>query len=131
MFPVRVSTRQNREKKLYAFCKRTQYYGVDITVLRKLRGSPLRDDFIDGIQHRVRRGIDVVVRGRNSRTETQGIVGFTGQYSAQDRIVIHVCHGFVFRLENGGSVEYIQSDNLYMPHHFRVYCRFQCFPLKQ
>lgn len=119
MFPIGNPAGKVREKTLHDNGQCAQYYRMGSTLLGQLFGVPVRVVVADGVQHGIRRGRDVFVRGRDIRAEAQRVVGLVGEHGIPVRLVVHIRDGFVFPLEDRGSAEHVLPDRLRMPRCFR------------
>jgi len=112
---------------VHDFCQRPQYFWMDITVLHTLHSFTLLVHRADGLEHRIQRSPDIVVRRRNNRTETQGVDGFIGVYLVYVWNIVDLPFGIFIRMENRRIAEYTLSDHVYMPCHFGTNQYYICY----
>lgn len=88
-----------------------------IALFHTLPDVTLRVDDHDGIEHRIQRGSDTVVRRGDNGTETQGISGVVGVHGGHNRIIVAFRRGIFLPMENRRAAERVLSSDLHMPRH--------------
>lgn len=120
-FSIGIPARKVWKEKVHDFRQRPQYFRMDIAVLHSLRGFTLRVHRADGLEHRIQRSPDTVVRRRNNRTETQGVDGFVGVHLVYAWNIVDLFFGIFIRMEDRRIAECTLPDHVYMPSDFGTY----------